>query len=67
MMKIWLALWEAWDQFLGQEKRLKKGMAAHSRILAWRIHGQSRLEDYSPWSSKHSDTTELLTLWSTMA
>ena len=53
MMKIRLALWETWNQFLGQEKRLKKGMATHSSILAWRIHGQRRLEDYSPCSSKH--------------
>ena len=37
MMKIRLALWETWDQFLSQEERLKKGMATHSIILACRI------------------------------
>ena len=30
MQKIWV-------QSLGREGRLKKGMAAHSNILAWRI------------------------------
>ena len=41
---------------------LEKGMAAHSRILAWRI---SRTESlgwhYSPWGCKGSDITEQLT------
>ena len=31
------AIWEAWVQSLGQEDPLEKGMATHSRILAWRI------------------------------
>ena len=31
------AIWEAWVQSLGQEDPLKKGMATHSSILAWRI------------------------------
>ena len=30
-------------------------MATHSSILAWEIHGQGSLEDYSPWSCKESD------------
>ena len=34
-----------------------EGTAAHSRILAWRIHGQS-LAGYSPYGHKESDTTE---------
>ena len=29
--------WETWVRSLGQEDPLEKGMAAHSRILAWRI------------------------------
>ena len=28
---------------------LEKGMATHSSILAWRIHGQRSLAGYSPW------------------
>ena len=31
------AMWETWVLSLGQEDPLKKGMAAHSSILAWRI------------------------------
>jgi len=31
------AMQEIWVQSLGQEDPLKKGMAAHSSILAWRI------------------------------
>ena len=30
-------LWETWVQYLGCEDPLEKGMATHSRILAWRI------------------------------
>ena len=29
--------WETWAQSLGWEDPLEKGMATHSRILAWRI------------------------------
>ena len=31
------AMRETWVQSLGQEDPLEKGMATHSRILAWRI------------------------------
>ena len=31
------AMQETWVQFLGWEDPLEKGMATHSRILAWRI------------------------------
>ena len=37
MVKNWLAMWETWVQFLGWEDPLKKGMATHSSIVAWRI------------------------------
>ena len=37
-----LALWETWVQSLGQEDPLKKKMATHSSILAWKI----------PWTEK---------------
>ena len=42
----------------GWKDPLEKGMAAHSSILAWRIHGQRSLVGYSPWGRKESDTTE---------
>ena len=32
----------------GQEDPLEKGMAMHSSILAWRIHGQRSLVGYGP-------------------
>ena len=31
------AMQETWVQSLGQEDPLEKGMATHSRILAWKI------------------------------
>ena len=37
MVKNLPAMQETWVRSLGQEDRLKKGMAIHSRILAWRI------------------------------
>ena len=37
MVKNLLATQETWDQSLGQEGPLEKGMATHSSILAWRI------------------------------
>ena len=37
MVKNPPAMWETWGQSLGQEDPLEKGMATHSRILAWRI------------------------------
>ena len=41
---------------------LKKGMATHSSILAWRITWTEKPGGYSLWGGKESDTTELLTL-----
>ena len=52
------ALWETWTQSLGQGDPLEKGRATHSRILAWRIHGQRSLVGYSPWGCKELDATE---------
>ena len=34
------------------------GMAAHSSVLAWRIHEQRSLAGGGPWGHKESDTTE---------
>ena len=37
---------------------LEKGLAIHSSILAWRIHGQRSLVGYSPWGRTKSYMTE---------
>ena len=42
---------------LGWEDPLEDGMATHSTILAWRIHGQRSLVGYSPKSRKELDMT----------
>ena len=45
-------------QSLRREDPLEKGMAIHSSILAWRIHGQRSLAGCSPWGHKELDMTE---------
>ena len=47
---------ETWVAWLGWEDPLKKGMATHSSILAWRIPWTI------PWGQKESDATEPLSL-----
>jgi len=42
---------------LGQEDPLEEGMATHSSILAWEIHGLRRLAGYSPWCLKELSMT----------
>ena len=37
---------------------LEKGLAIHSSILVWRIHGQRSLVGYSPWGRTKSYMTE---------
>ena len=34
---------------MGWENFLEKGMATHSSVLAWKIHGQRSIVGYSPW------------------
>ena len=54
---------ETWVRSLDQEDPMEKGMATHSRILAWRIpwiEEPGRL--YNPWGHKESDMTERLSL-----
>ena len=41
---------EGWS--LCREDLWQKGMATHSRILAWKIPGQRSLASYSPWGCK---------------
>ena len=45
-------------QSLGWEDLLEKETATHSSILAWKIHGQRSLVNYSPWGPEESATTE---------
>ena len=47
-----------WVRSLSQEDHLKKGMAAHSSILAWRT--RCSLVGYRPWSHKELDATKQL-------
>ena len=47
-----LAMREIWVRSLGWEDPLEEGMATHSGIFAWRIHGQRSLTGYSPWDNK---------------
>ena len=44
---------ETWNQSLGGEDSLEKGMASHSSILAWRIPWTKE-----PWGCKELDMTE---------
>ena len=43
MVKNLLAMRETWVRSLDWEDPLEEGMATHSSILAWRIHGQRSL------------------------
>ena len=47
-------LQETQIQSLGWEDPLEEGMATHSSVFAWRIHGQRTLAGYSPWGHKES-------------
>ena len=53
---------ETWVQSLGREDPLEKGIAIHSSILAWRIHGQRSLVGCSPWGCQESNIPDRLTL-----
>ena len=46
---------ETWVWSLGQEDPLEEEMATHSSILAWKLHRQMSLVEYSSWSCKESD------------
>ena len=56
------AVQETQVQSLGQEDPLERGMATHSSVLTWRIHGQKSLVGCSPRGHKESGTTEQLKL-----
>ena len=59
MVKNLPAMQETQVQSLGWEDPLKKEMATHSSILAWRIPWTEEAGGYSPRGCKESDTTEL--------
>ena len=50
---------EMWVRSLGQEDPLEEGMAIHSSILVWKIHGQRSMVGYGPWRRKELDATEV--------
>ena len=55
-----LAVQETHVRSLSLEDPLEEGMATHSSILAWRIHGQRSLAGYSPLGLKALDMTEVI-------
>ena len=54
------AMQETWVQFLGREDPLKKEMATHSSILAWRIPWTEEPGWLQSMGSQESDTTQRL-------
>ena len=55
------AMQETQVRSLSREDPLEKGMAIHSRILAWIIPWTEEPVGYTPQGWKESDTTEQLT------
>ena len=55
MVKNLPAMQEMCIHSLDQEDPLENGMAIHSSILAWRIHGPRSLVGYSPGDCKELD------------
>ena len=56
------AMQETWDQFLGREDPLEKGMATHFSILAWRNPWTEEPGGLQSTGHKELGTTERLTL-----
>ena len=61
MVQNLLATQETQVQSLGQEDPLKKGMATHSSIFAWRIPRTEEPGGLQSCNHKESDLTEQLT------
>ena len=57
-VKYLAAMQETRVQSLSQKDPLKKEMATHSSILAWRIPRTEEPGGYSPWGGTEVDTTE---------
>ena len=61
MVKNLPALQETWVQSLGWEDPLEKGMATHSRILAWRIPMNRGESPWTAWWATVHGVTKSLT------
>ena len=61
MVKNLPTVQETQVQSLGQKDPVKKEMATHHSILAWRISWTESLTGYNPWGHKESDMTERVT------
>ena len=61
MVKNLPAVQETWVQFLDSEDPLEKGMATHSRILAWRIPWTEEPGGLQTMGSQRIGQTERLT------
>ena len=52
-------MWETWVQSLGWENSLKKEMATHSSILAWKIPmNRGAWQATVHWGHEESDTAK---------
>ena len=49
---------EMWDQSLGWEDLLEKGVATHSSNILGESHEQRRLVGYSPWGRTELEMSE---------
>ena len=58
MVKNLPAMWETWDQSLGQEDPMEKRMATHSSILAWRIPW-TKVQSTGSQSARHHWTINI--------
>ena len=51
-------MYETHIRYQGLKDSLEKGMATHSRILAWRTSWTEETGSLQPWSHKESDMTD---------
>ena len=63
-IKNWVTMWR--PGFNPWVRKIPRRRADNPVFLPGEFHGQRSLVGYSPQSHKESDTTEGLTLWSTM-
>ena len=57
-VKNLLGMQETHVRYQGLKDSLEKGMATHSRILAWRTSWREEPGSLQPWSHKESDMTD---------
>ena len=63
MVNNLLAMQETWVRFLDREDPLKKEMATHSSICAWRIPWAEEPGGLQLWGCKELDMTERQSMW----